>query len=171
MLHVISLINLAELANVIEPDTYLPGGVSAHVRKLFIRVRLRARTLLAWLNSRFKICVRAEGKLYDINEFAEQYLAYQMVSMRARKDFYDNSKSTSPFSRVTAEELDKELHGCRQHFSTTIRDQVFDVPTLSLPFAHRYEVQVVMKEVPGDKAVAEISGETFSDKEWQRSTG
>lgn len=47
MMHVISLINLAELANVIEPDMYRPGGVSSQDQKFFIHVRMRARMLLA----------------------------------------------------------------------------------------------------------------------------
>lgn len=167
MLHVISLINLAEVANVIEPDTYRPGGVCAQDRIFFIHVRLRARTLLAWLNSRFNIRQRLRGEVFPVREFAEEYLAYQMVAMGVRKRFYDGTQRES-FGSITAEELDRELHGCRQDFSTNLRDEFEDVPRLSLPLAHQYEVLV--KQVPSDMP-ANMSGETFSDKEWRKIRG
>jgi hypothetical protein len=166
ILHVVSLINVAELANVTEPSTYQPGGLCAKDRTFFIHVRLRARELLAWLNSRFDICILS-GAVLDLREFAEEYLSYQMVVMRIRKDFYDGRTMTSPVSHITAEELDKELHGCRQEFSTALLDdELDDVPCLLLPQTHRYTV--VLKELV-DMPV-DISGETFSDREWYKST-
>lgn len=170
MIHVISLINLAELANVVEPDTYRPGGMSAQDRKFFIHVRLRARTLLAWLSSRFSISVPTRGISFTMDEFAEEYLAYQMITMRTRKQFYDRTPNgTSHASSITVEELDREFNGCRQHFSTTFCDEVEDVPSLSLPSTHHYEVLVKPEDVISDMAV-DITGETINDLEWKRTT-
>ena len=167
-MHVISLINLAELANVIEPDMYHPGSVSSQDRKFFIHVRMWARMLLAWLTSRFNIqyvCTHEVLKL-SIKEFADKYLAYQMVVMGLQKGFYDSMHEASP-DLITTKELDRELHGCWLDFSTTLKkeDESEDVLCLSLPSAHCYEV--LMKRIPSDMVLGNINGETPSDKEWQ----
>jgi hypothetical protein len=160
---VLSLINLAELANVIDPETYQPNGISPHNRKVIIYVRLRARMLLAWLNSCLEI--RLEHRIVDLAGFAEDFLRYQMGVMKVRKQFYDTQLATVP--SITIEALDKELRGCRVDFST-ILDNVQDLviaPALSLPRHEKYEVlaKTVVTDIPAD-----ISGETFSDLEWQK---
>ena len=124
--------------------------------------------LLAWLTSCFNIqhVHTCEVLELSIKEFADEYLAYQMVVMGLQKWFYNSMHGASPDS-ITAKELNRELHGCRLDFSTTLRkeDESEDVPCLSLPSAHCYEVLV--KRIPSDMVLGNINGETPSDKEWQ----
>jgi hypothetical protein len=163
MLHVLSLLNIAELANVINPETYCAAGIAPQYRKVIIHVRLRARMLLAWLNSRYEVW--RDGATTDLAGFAEDFLLYQMVGMSIRKELYDGQSAKPLDPNFTVETLHRELRDCRQQFSPKPWLLQDGVPSLLLPRPHIY--RVLEKEIITDMPT-DISGEIFSDKEWQQ---
>jgi hypothetical protein len=163
MLHVLSLLNIAELANAINPETYCTAGIAPQYRKVIIHMRLRARMLLAWLNSRYEVW--RNGATTNLTGFAEDFLLHQMDVMSIRKELYDGHSAKPLDPNFTVETLHRELRDCRQQFSQKPWLPQDGLPSLLLPRCHIYKI--LEKDIISDMP-ADISGELFSDKEWQQ---
>jgi hypothetical protein len=110
---VFSLINIAELSNVLHPDTY-GAGVPPQERLFLIHVRMRARMLRAWITARYLITRMTNGKSkrYHADALADGHLVYQTAAMRTRKVTYDTANVIHGVPAFNAQDLDRELDLC-----------------------------------------------------------
>lgn len=116
ILAVLSLINMAELANVLHPDTY-QGGVDPEERMFLIHVRKQGRQLLHWLNSQYSIepAPRAGTASRTANEsphLAYAYLVHQVRALQDAKMSMEEAGLQSAIPGLTYQALQVQIVGC-----------------------------------------------------------
>jgi hypothetical protein len=158
--HLLSLFNFAELSNVLHPDTYRVG-IAPKDRLFMIHVRLRARTLIAWLCQHFAL-LNGDSQV-SLRGVINEYLEYQMVAMSIRKAAYDERGISHPLPGFTGKALDRELRGCREDFAT--HRPISQMPSLFFPDLELYSVEHISDPNPTE---IPASGDTPSDKEWKK---
>jgi hypothetical protein len=116
VLAVLSLINMAELANVLHPDTY-QEGVDPEERVFLIHVRKQARDLLHWLNNHYSIdpAPRAGTVLSTTNQtphLEHSYLVHQVRALQDAKMSMEEAGLQSAIPGLTYQALHVQVVGC-----------------------------------------------------------
>jgi hypothetical protein len=116
ILAVLSLINMAELANVLHPDTY-QEGVDPEERMFLIHVRKQGRHLLHWLNSHYSIepAPHSGTVLSTTREtppLAHSYLVHQVRALQDAKMSMEEAGLQSVIPGLTYQALHVQVVGC-----------------------------------------------------------
>ena len=116
ILAVLSLINMAELANVLHPDTYLEG-VDPEERMFLIHVRKQARHLLHWLNDHYSIepaphAGTVLSTAHETPHLAHSYLAHQVRALQDAKISMEAAGLQSAIPGLTYQALHVQVVGC-----------------------------------------------------------
>jgi cytochrome c553 len=116
VLAVLSLINMAELGNVLHPDTY-QAGVEPKERNFLIYVRKLGRHLLQWLGDHYLI----EPAAYDGNSISttpdkrplsKLYLLHQVHALQTGMREMQKAGWSPSISGLTCNSLISQLIGC-----------------------------------------------------------
>jgi hypothetical protein len=114
ILAVFSLINMAELANVLHPDTY-QEGVDPEERMFLIHVRKQARDLAHWLNSYYSIepaaCAGTVSRTTRETPHVS-YLFHQACALQDAKMSMEEAGLQSAIPGLTYQALRGQLLGC-----------------------------------------------------------
>lgn len=107
MIHLLSLTNIAEFANVLHPDTYTKLGVDPQERLRMIYVRQRGRNLVKWLVNQYRLH-RSDGR----NSLPREYLLHQAYALQDARQFADGEGIGPCISGLTRKSLDEQLVRC-----------------------------------------------------------
>lgn len=113
MIHLLSLTNIAEFANVLHPNTYTKLGVDPQERLRMIYVRRRGRNLVKWLMSQYQLC-RDDGQ----GSLPRAYLLHQAYALQDAKQFADGEGITPGILGLTQKSLDEQLARCVRGMAT-----------------------------------------------------
>lgn len=116
VLAVLSLINLAELANVLHPDTY-KAGVKPEERLFLIHVRKQARHLMQWLDSHYAIePIPGPGILISSTRktipLGNLYLVHQADALQAARKSMEGVGLQPSIPGLTYQALYAQVVGC-----------------------------------------------------------
>lgn len=114
VLAVLSLINIAELANVLHPDTY-QAGVEPEERRFLIHVRKQGRHLLRWMSNGYIVEPALGASTHtscEIPELARLYLLQQADALHVSKMFMEGAGLQSSIPGLTHSELCMQIFGC-----------------------------------------------------------
>jgi len=119
ILAVLSLINIAELANVLHPDTY-QDGVDPEERMFLIHVRKQGRHLLHWLENHYAIePTPCAGTLLSTvsraPHLANLYLVHQVRALQDAKMSMERAKLQSSIPGLTYQALYSQIRRCLGH--------------------------------------------------------
>jgi len=172
-----SLINVAELANVLHPDTYA-GGVPPKERMFLIHVRSLGRELKRVMGSKIRLQAEGGEASLSVTSWANGYLHYQASALYNYKRIADSVGITPRPPGFTRCALESGLSKCLGP-TIWIED---DAPTFSWSQDH---FQVVKVESEGDEPHSKLQniaieanaklktlsggeqgGETLDDMEW-----
>jgi hypothetical protein len=116
MLAVLSLINIAELANVLHPDTY-QAGVHPEERMFLIHVRKLGRHILQWLNNHYVLLPAPHaGSVISTTRgtphLAQSYLIHQAGALQEAKMSIEKAGLRSSVPGLTYQALYMQVIGC-----------------------------------------------------------
>lgn len=119
ILAVLSLINIAELGNVIHPDTY-EAGVDPEERMFLMHVRKQGRDLLHWLNNHYALepaphAGSVISTTHGIPHLARSYLIHQARALRDAKMSMEKAGLRSSIPGLTYGALYDQVIGCLGH--------------------------------------------------------
>jgi hypothetical protein len=112
LLAVLSLVNIAELGNVLHPDTY-HAGVNPEERRFLIHVRKQGRHLLRWMNGQYRLVpALGSSSMAMISQLANQYLLHQADALQVSKMSMDGAGLRSSIPGLTHSALCLQIFGC-----------------------------------------------------------
>ena len=163
VLAVLSLINVAELANVLHPDTY-QAGIEPEERRFLIHVRKQGRHLLRWMSNSYAVepaLGPSTHTSYEIPQLARLYLLQQADALHFSKMSMEGVGLQSSIPGLTHSAL------CTQIFG--VIGQNSKLPGLARTFTWdqgTYRVSRHHRPLPNIRQ--ELSGETPDDESWIR---
>lgn len=116
ILAVLSLINIAELANVLHPDTYR-AGVDPEERMFLMHVRTQGRSLLQWLDSHYALEPAARpgavvSTTHEALPLAHLYLIHQARALQEAKMTMEKARIQSSIPGLTYQSLHLQIVRC-----------------------------------------------------------
>lgn len=115
ILAVLSLINIAELANVLHPDTY-QAGVDPEERMFLMHVRMQGRGLLQWLDSHYTLEPAARtGAIVSTTQalpLVHLYLIHQACALQEAKMSMEKARIQSSIPGLTYQSLYLQIVRC-----------------------------------------------------------
>jgi hypothetical protein len=182
ILAVLSLINMAELANVLHPDTY-QEGVDPGERMFLIHVRKQARDLLHWLNNNYSLepAPRAGTVLSTTHEtphLAYSYLVHQVRALQDAKMSMEKARLQSAIPGLTYQALHVQVVGCLGALASGIQGRVetfawdketYKVSRRKKPLTTQSRTctfHAFTKPGVQINLIAGCTGETHDDQEW-----
>jgi hypothetical protein len=165
VLAVLSLINIAELANVLHPDTY-QDGVEPEERRFLIHVRKQGRHLLRWMSNHYTIEPAVGSSThtsYEISQLSHQYLLHQADALHVSKMSMEGAGLQSSIPGLTYSSLCMQIFGC-------LGQQLQKLPGCAKTFTWDQGIyQVSSRQRPLILIVRrDLSGETPDDESWMK---
>jgi hypothetical protein len=111
LLSILSLINVAELGNVLHPDTYA-GGVSPKERIFLIHVRSLGRKLRRALGCRLQLQGKGAQDHTSVITWANDYLLHQACALYNYKRLSDSATINRRSPGFTLQALEAQLSKC-----------------------------------------------------------
>lgn len=161
---ILSLVNIAELGNVLHPDTY-QDGVDPEERRFLIHVRKQGRHLLRWMSNRYTVepvlgHSTAIGTSYDIPGLAHSYLLHQADALKVSKMSMEGAGLQAAIPGLTHHALCIQIFGC-------LGPEIKKLPGCAKTFAWDWEShQVTRHPKPVLSYRPYLSGETPDDQDW-----
>lgn len=167
VLAVLSLVNIAELANVLHPDTY-QAGVEPEERRFLIHVRNQGRDLLDWMNLSYALepAPPSTHTSCEISKLAQLYLLHQADALHVSKMSMERAGLQSSIPGLTHSALYMQISGCLglQHKKKKLpgcaKTFAWDQGTYRVSKGHK------SKQRPSMGMGANLGGETHDDVEW-----
>jgi len=164
ILSVLSLINIAELANVLHPDTY-QAGVEPEERRFLIHVRKQGRDLLRWMRSHYAIEPALGPSTHtscEIPQLARQYLLHQADALHVSKMSMEGAGLQSSIPGLTHDALCMQIFGC-------LGQQVQKLPGCAKTFTWDQGTYQVSRRPSVQRLFnirRNLTGETPDDESW-----